>query len=65
MHAESKPQLKGLITTVNATSYGPFFDILATYPGTIVLAQELRITEPRLGEFQARALDAGWHGLWA
>eukprot|EP00959_Pyramimonas_sp_CCMP1952_P331854 6948905-Pyramimonas_sp.AAC.1 len=49
MHAESKPQPKGLITTVNATSHGPFFDFLATHRGTILLAQELRITEPRLG----------------
>ncbi|CAK0840691.1 unnamed protein product [Prorocentrum cordatum] len=64
-HAVSQPQLKGLITTVNATSYGPLFDFLATYRGTILLAQELRITDSRLGEFQARALDAGWHGLWA
>eukprot|EP00959_Pyramimonas_sp_CCMP1952_P328063 6867897-Pyramimonas_sp.AAC.1 len=39
MHAESKPQLRGLSTTVNATSYGPFFDFCATYRGTILLAQ--------------------------
>ncbi|CAK0802338.1 unnamed protein product [Prorocentrum cordatum] len=25
----------------------------------------LALGESRLGEFQARALDAGWHGLWA
>ncbi|CAK0789192.1 unnamed protein product, partial [Prorocentrum cordatum] len=51
--------------SVNASSFGPLFDFLAVVKAKIICAQETRIVESRLGEFQHRAKDLGFHGMWA
>ena len=59
-------QINGQATTLNVISYGPMHTYLEEVRGLeVVLVQETHVTEEKLRSHQARALDSGFHGLWA
>ena len=69
----SQPVTGGLaareIVTLNATSHGPLVQHLSSLtkggsPVAVVIVQEHRALNYKLGEVQAAALDAGWAGAW-
>ena len=57
--------VKGRVTTLNVTSFGPLEGYLEECSGQeIILVQETHVVEDRMAAMQAKAADSGYHGMW-